>query len=176
MKRYICLILSCLLLLCFCGCHYSEGGDILEPVEFFYPRTSESFLYGAADGVITAEIREASGRINDLNYLLTMYLRGPQSSGLRSPFPAGCKPEEISLENTTLCVTLSAQFASLENMELTIACASLAKTCFSLTSAEHVRISASSSDQEVSMTLEPDTLLLTDYSAFKAQPATEETQ
>ena len=43
MKRIICLMLvSAFLLLS--GCYYSESGDILEPVEFFYPRTTDHFV------------------------------------------------------------------------------------------------------------------------------------
>ena len=49
MKRIVCLLLTVLLL---SGCHYSESGDILAPVEFFYPRNTDSFLYGAVDGAL----------------------------------------------------------------------------------------------------------------------------
>lgn len=175
MKRFVCLILAATLL-CLCGCHYSEHGDILEPVDFFYPRVSDGFLYGASDGVLAGEIREASGRLNDLNYLLTMYLRGPQSDGLRSPFPDGCKLQSVSWEGTILWITLSPEFATLENMELTLACASLAKTCFSVSSATAVRLMAESETQSVNLTISPDELWLADHSAFNDQPATEESQ
>lgn len=174
MKRWFIMVFSLLLLLSVCGCHYNEQGDIREPVEFFYPRVSDSFLYGASDGVIAGEIREASGRVGDLNYLLTMYLRGPQSSGLRSPFPAGCKLSAISWEGSILWVSLSSEFAALENLELTLACASLAKTCFSISSAAAVRLMAESETQTVSMTVSPDDLWLADYSAFETLSATEE--
>ena len=84
MKRLICLLLVSMFIL-LSACHYSESGDILEPVAFYYPRTSEQFVYGAPDGVLAAEMREASGHVNDLEYLIAMYLRGPQDEGLRSP-------------------------------------------------------------------------------------------
>lgn len=175
MKRCLCTVLAALLL-CLCGCHYNERGDVLEPVEFFYPRVSDGFLYGASDGVLAGEIREASGRSDDMNYLLTMYLRGPQSAGLRSPFPDGCNLQRVSWEGSILWVTLSPEFAELENMELTLACASLAKTCFSISSATAVRLMAESETQTVSMTVSPDDLWLADHSVFKTQPATEESE
>ena len=174
MKRIICLTLAALLLCCFCGCHYSDSGDILEPVEFFYPRQNASYVYGAEDGVLASEIREASGHADDLNYLLSMYLRGPQDPGLRSPFPAGCRLEEVRIDSDTVCVVLTAEFAALENVELTLACASLAKTCLALTDAQQVRIDAASPEKNISITLDADSLLLADYSAFEAQPVTEE--
>lgn len=174
MKRAICLMLALLLLGGMFGCHYSESGDILEPVEFFYPRQSDSFVYGAEDGVLAVEVREASGRTGDLNYLLSMYLRGPQDKNLRSPFPAGCTLEEVRSGGNTLCIVLSGEFTALENTELTLACASLAKTGLSLTDADRVRIDAASEEKTFSITLDKDSLLLTDHSVFDAQSATEE--
>ncbi len=169
MKRTLCLLLAALLLSGLWGCHYSDGGDILEPVEFFYPRRSETYVYGAEDGVIASEIREASGRIGDLNYLLTMYLRGPQDPSLRSPFPANCALEEVRSGGNTLCVVLSEDFMALEGMELTLACASLAKTGLALTGLERVRIESASDSKNFSMTLEKSSLLLSDDGVLDAQ-------
>ena len=176
MKRTVCLILVLLLLGSLLGCHYSENGDILEPVEFFYPRRSGQYVYGAEDGVIAAELREASGHTGDLNYLLSMYLRGPQDKNLRSPFPAGCKLEEVRFDGNTICIVLSGEFTALENTELTLACASIAKTGLSLSGAQWVRINAASDEKTFAITLDADSLLLADYSAFEAQSVTEEPQ
>lgn len=172
MKRTICLMLVLVFLL-LSGCHYSESGDILEPVEFYYPRVTKHFVYGAQDGVLTAEVREASGHVNDLSYLITMYLRGPQSANLRSPFPADCKLEEIRTGGNTLCIVLSGEFAELEGLEQTIACAALAKTCLSLSQMQRIRIDSTSENKTFSITLTEDSLLLADQSAFDAEPAQE---
>lgn len=168
MKRTLSLMLVLLLVCSVCGCHYSDSGDILEPVEFFYPRRSTGFIYGSAEGVITSELREASGHVNDLNYLLAMYLRGPQDADLRTPFPTGCRPEKIYAEDGTLYIRLSAEFAAVENAELTLACAALAKTCFSLTAYDRVCIDSESEDKSVHMTLDAGSLLFSDHSAFKS--------
>ena len=170
MKRIVCLLLTALL---FSGCHYSESGDILAPVEFFYPRNTDSFLYGAVDGVLAAEVREASGHVGDLNYLITMYLRGPQEENLRSPFPAGCRLEDVRSGGNVLCIILSGEFTELENTELTLACAALAKTCLPLSGMERLRIDAVSDKKTFTITLNEDSLLLADYSAFEASPAEE---
>lgn len=174
MKRAICLLLVLLSLASLSACYYSESGDILEPVEFFYPRKADSFVYGSESGVLAAEIREGSGHIGDLNYLLSMYLRGPQDGTLRSPFPAGCTLKEVRSGGNTLCIVLSAEFITLENTELTIACASLAKTGLSLSGMQRVRIDAASDTKTFSITLDEASLLLADHSAFDAQAASDE--
>ena len=173
MNRMICFMLALLLSCSLFGCHYNDSGDFLEPVEFFYPRRPENYAYGAADGVLASEIREGTGHIGDLTYLLSLYLRGPQDEGLRSPFPAGCKPEIVRQDGDTVYLVLSAEFAALENVELTVACASLTKTCLSLTDARQVRIDSTSESKTISITMNADSLLMSDYSAFDAQPVTE---
>ena len=170
MKRLICLMLALLLLCSLCSCHYSESGDILEPVEFFYPRKSDDFIYGSEEGVLAAEVREAAGHAGDLNYLLSLYLRGPQNSSLRSFFPDGCTLEEVRSGGNTLCIVLSSEFTQLEGMALTLACAGLARTCFSMTGAQRIRIDAASDEKTFTITLDADSLLLADYSAFEIQP------
>ena len=176
MKSAICLMLVLLSLTGLCACYYSESGDILEPVEFFYPRKTDSFIYGSESGVLAAEVREGSGHIGDLDYLLSMYLRGPQGENLRSPFPDGCRLEEVRTGGNTLCIVLSAEFVTLENAELTIACASLAKTGLSLSGMQRVRIDAASDKKTFSITLDEGSLLLADYSAFESRTTTEEPQ
>lgn len=174
MRRFACLLLAALFTVLLLGCHYSDSGDILEPVEFFYPRKTSAFDYGSADGIIDSEIREASGHVDDLNYLITMYLYGPQEPTLRSPFPAGCKLVNIRTESDTLHLHLSEVFASLENMELTIACTALARTCMSITDYQYVCIDATSDGKTVSMTLSADSVLFADNSAFNLHAAPEE--
>ena len=174
MNRVICLILTVLLLSSLCGCHFGKSADLLEPVEFCYPRRSDAFIYSADDGVLGTEMREASGHKDDLNYLLSMYLRGPQDNNLRSPFPDGCKLEEVRHGGNTVCLVLSAEFAALENVELTLACASLTKTCLGLTDASRIRIDAVSETKTVSITMDAKSLLLADYSAFENPQTPEE--
>ena len=162
MKAMIRLTAVIMLLVCLCACRYNDSGDILEPVEFFYPRKTATYVYGAADGVITSESREASGHVNDLNYLLAMYLRGPQDTGLRNPFPTGCKLEEVYAEGSTLYIRFSKEFATLENAELTLACASLSKTCFSIIGYEAISIHAEADGKLVHMELNPDSMQFSD--------------
>ena len=176
MKRILCLILTLLILAVMAGCHYHDNGEFLEPVEFYYPRQSEHFAYGAQDGVLAAEMREASGHTDDLEYLIPMYLRGPQDEKLRSPFPEGCTLVEVRSGGNMLVVILSEEFTTLEGTELTLACAGLARTCFSLTDAQRIRIDSSSANKTFAITLKPDSVLLLDDSALPLPTAAEPTQ
>ena len=176
MKRLIALILIILLVLSLPACHYSDSGDILEPVEFFYPRNLADYVYGSSDGLIAAEVREASGHVDDLNYLIAMYLRGPQDDGLRSPFPAGCRLEKVYTDDNTLYVRLSSEFTTLENIDLTLACASLAKTFLTMTGLDHICIDAASSEKTVHVILDADAIVFSDYSAFDVPPSAEHPQ
>lgn len=173
MKRVLCMMLALFLAVGLFGCHFGESSDMIEPVEFFYPRKPDHYAYGAEDGVFAAEIREASGHTGDLNYLISMYLYGPQDATLRSPFPAGCKLEIVRFEEDTLYLVLSSQFAELEYPDLTVACASLTKTCLSMTDARQVCINSTSASKTISITMDAASLLMSDYSAFEVQPITE---
>ena len=166
MKRVICLMLALLLLL-LTGCQYNESGGILEPVEFYYPRTSEGFLYGTDSGVFAAEAREASGHTGDLNYLISMYLHGPQSENLRSPFPADCTLEQVRAGGNTLNIVLSEAFMQLEGTELTLACAGLAQTFLPISGMQRIRIDSGAGEKTFTTTLYRDSLLLADFSAFE---------
>ena len=172
MKRMLCLILVLVFLL-LSGCHYSESGDILEPVEFYYPRETEHFVYGAQDGVLASEVREAAGHVDDFDYLIAMYLRGPQSEEPRSPFPAGCTLEKFRFGGSVLNIVLSEEFMQLENTELTLACAGLAKTFLPLFNAQRMRIDSSSGEAIFTITIYEDSLLFADESAFDGALAPE---
>jgi len=148
MKRISTLLLILLLLMGLCACELSDN-DVIEPVEFYYQRTE--YVYGGTGGVIAPETREASGHAGDLSYLLALYLRGPLDSGLKAPFPTSCKLLGFHMDGKTIRLTLDSTFASLKNMDLTLACACVAKTCFSLTDATQVHITALTPDDTPSL-------------------------
>ena len=165
MKRLAFLILVLLML---------TGCTPQDPQLHFYYRQKE-LVYGAADGVIAMEPREAPGHEDDLDYLLTLYLEGPLDDTLVSPFPQGTAMEGFTYSDATMYVTLNDVYASLDGMDHTIASACIAHTCFDLTKAEKVVIKCTSSEYgNKSITLTRDALLLTDDSTATA--STEPTQ
>ncbi len=136
MKKWIAPVLVVLILVALAGC----GSSLKEPVSFYYLRTAETIQYGAEDGMIASEEREASGHIEDLQYLLSLYLAGPLDLGLESPFPAGIKMDHLVIHRDSLVIVLSEDFSGLSGMDLTAACACLTATCFSLTDADEITI------------------------------------
>lgn len=160
MKKIICLLLA--VLLCITGCDFKQEDP--PGVLFYYLRDPDNFVYGAADGVVTSEERDPAGYRNNLKYLISLYLQGPVDENLQSPFPAGCKLVVIGQANDELTILLNSNFCTLKDMDLTLACVCLAKTCFSLTDVQRVRIMAESFSGQVSVdqTIHIDSLLLED--------------
>ena len=173
MKRLICLCLILALLLPLFGCETAEADGT---VEFYYQRTT--YVYGSEDGVIASEIREVSDRSNTLPYVLSLYLRGPLDTNLKAPFPTSTKMLGVTQDGSTLCVTLDSTFTELKNLELTLACACIAKTCFSLADVTQVQIRsvAPDSGDSVNMIISVDNLLMENNSGLPQQTITEESQ
>ncbi len=159
--RKRCLAAALCLLLCaaLAGCMAEENG-----ITFYYLR--REYAYGTEDAVIAPETREAQSARN-LEYLLRLYLDGPLTDAYVSPFPSGTHLISLGTEDGTLTVTLSEEFAALEGADLTLAAASLARTCFALTDAEEITILAAA-PEEVCLTLNRDSLVLLDDSAAEA--------
>ncbi len=146
MKR---LTLSILILsLLISGCAF--GGDGLkEPVTFYYLRdhsTPEGYDAFFTEGAIGSENREAAGHRQDLTYLLKLYLQGPLDSDLKSPFPVASKITDIQQKDRTLTVTMNAVPSRYNDMDLTISCACLARTCMGLVDVDTVTIQAFTTD------------------------------
>lgn len=177
MKRLISVIL--ILALCLSGCDFGRD-RMKEPVSFYYLREhsgSDDYDVFFTEGAIGAETREAAGHRNDLNYLLALYLQGPMDAQFESPFPVGSKIEDIQNENGELTIVMNTISSRFNDMELTIACACLAKTCMGLTDADVVTVEAYGPNKKAlfSRSFTEDSLILEDLYTQGAE-ATEETQ
>ena len=153
MKRVICLLLTLLLLCCLYGC------DQEAEIHFFYSRIEVQ--YGISDGVIASEPRSIETDGRDLSYLLKLYLEGPISQELRSPFPRGTSLEALIQEDSIIVITLTEPFDELQNMDYMIACTCIASTCFGLTEADTVTIKTDVS----TLTLSRESVVLEDLTA-----------
>ena len=156
MRKIIALALAILLMVGLTGCI-----DIDDTATFYYTRFEDSYLYGMDNAVIAGEYRDVAGHSGDLKYLLTLYFHGPTTEYLRSPFPSGMVLRSVEQIGSAIHVELSASLTMLTGTDLTLACACLARTCFSLTDAQSVTISSEGLGF-VSMTLTRDSLLLVD--------------
>lgn len=156
MKKRLSLLLIFALLISLAGCSPAQGN-----IRFYYPRSE--IQYGQADGVIASESREAPGHEEDLTYLLMLYLEGPISQELTSPFPEGTTLQQLDIQENALSIVLSDALSQLDAMDYTIACACLAQTCFGLGEFDSVTVS-STLPGSTSITLTPDSVMFSDNS------------
>lgn len=150
MKKMITAFLAFCLLLSLFGCGAESNPDE-EAILFYYPRVTGEYEYGASDGVISFEERDPAGHRNNLRYLLTLYLLGPVDESLVSPFPDGCQILDLKREEMEVTITFNSSLLTLKDMDLTLACVSLARTCFGLTDAQILRIISESTDGQTTI-------------------------
>ena len=162
MNKLICLLLVVGLILSLCGCSYD---GIQEPVSFYYRNIEND--YSSEHVVIAPELREASGHRHDPEYLLNLYLHGPSDPFLMSPFPEGTKLIKCKIQDNVLSVQLSNQISKMNDLDLTLACACIAKTCFSIADVSKVQITAGDPNHidYVDIMISPDDILEIDNSA-----------
>lgn len=154
MKRIICLLLTFLLLSCLAGCTGSE-----DTVYFYY--TPSQIDYGADRELLVAEKRSSLSREDELSYLLSFYFQGPLDKDLKLPVPEGTQVVSLRRTGDTLTLTMSQEFGQLKNMDLTLACSCIAKTCFGLTDAENITFVTDFEDG-IHITVSRDGLVLDD--------------
>ena len=124
MRRISCTILALLLASSLYGC--GKKDNIRVPVNFYY--CTNLINYNSSDGVVSCEIRDASGYESNHTELLSLYLKGPVSDGFRSPFPTNVQIESLKQSNDAVTIILSNDFFQLTGRDQT-----LAHTCLSLT-------------------------------------------
>lgn len=160
MKQMICIALLILLLLP--GCAQQE--EFTAPVRFYFLKNNVTYF--TSDGVIASEMREAAEHRNDHEYLLRMYLAGPESPELRRIFPKNIALVKLELNDGKALVVLNDAAARLTGLDLTIACACLTATVCELTGVASVTIRAETQplDGQKSITMDKNHLLLIDSS------------
>ena len=164
MKRTICLMLMAVLILS--GCSFGSKQDD-HAVTFYYLhqyRDQDSYDRFFFDGAIGTETWEVPIRREDLNYLLALYMQGPNDDQFRSPFPAGSKILETRTEDGHLTIVMNAIASQSNEMDVTVSCACIARTCMELVDVDAVTVKAlGPGGQELfSRTFTNDTLILVD--------------
>lgn len=132
MKQFICCLLVFSCLLCLNGCRADNDG---KTANFYYIRNS--YIYGQADGVMAAEVREIEEFSNEREILLA-YLAGPTDPLLVSPFPRETEITEFYYEGDTLYITLCDHISTLAKAKQVLACACIARTAMELTGVKAV--------------------------------------
>ena len=161
MKRILCFLLSASLMIALSGCIAYAQPRYEDPVRFFY--RSADVAYQDPAGVIQAETRDAAQNRRNSEQLLRMYLEGPESQELRSPFPAGTKLVQFDLNGESAQIMLSFSGTEPKGIDLSIAFACLTKTCLEIAPVKSVTITLENST--VSVTMDADSIILHDSSA-----------
>lgn len=121
----------------------------------------QSFHYTSPDGSMGRELRELTDRVDDLNYLIHLYLLGPQNENLIAIFPRTTQLLSAELAENTLTIHLSSGSSTLSDIQFTLAAAGLARSCLEFSAAQTVVIHCG--DREI--TLDSTNMLFTDESA-----------
>lgn len=135
MKRFFPLLLIVALL--FSGCSLFSF-EQREPVLFYYLRAE--YQPGQPDGTVAAEERDGTGHITDPDYLLRLYLTGPHSEELISPFPEDVQLTNIRTGKNVVTITLSGSPDTLSEAEMILASSCLTLTCLDIFDQDSVMI------------------------------------
>lgn len=165
MKKNLCLLLSLALLLTLVGCGKES---VRVPGEFYYRRTAT--VYGTENGVIAPEVRELASIESDPEAILDLYLKGPVSIGLESPFPRDSRVENWQIQDRTLVLTMNEAFTAISGVELTIACVCITRTMLGILDVDQVRFLSEDTllNGQKELTLSADLISLTDDSLDQA--------
>ena len=137
MKKVIAIVLILCLALGCTGCRLPFGiGN--ETVVFYYEQAQ--YQYGEPDAVIFGEERDITGHVSDMQYLLSLYMMGPISDTLHSPFPTGMQVLDVKVRMDLVRITVSEELNTLSDARYSLALACLAMTCLELSEQESVVI------------------------------------
>jgi len=164
MKRFFSLLLAPLLLLSLVGC----GNTISDQTNFYY--CNVNYQFGDNNSVIVSETRDITSHKEDVPYLISLYLAGPSSKKLESPFPKNTKLISVETNSTGTTVELSNLERQLSDAEFILACACLTLSTMEFTYSEQVTIISGSK----TITMDRNDLML--YDTITAETVVEETE
>ena len=129
--RIVAILLCALMIFSLFGCAPKEKFNT--PVAFYY--CLQNINHSNEKRVFDKEIHEGKEFTNDLVGLLNIYLKGPSSVSLYSPFPIKGQILGSKQEGNVLTLYLSEQFDRLPIDKLSLSIACLAQTVFEYASA-----------------------------------------
>lgn len=163
MKKMLAVILLTALLVGLCACERIQAqGELVQPFDFYYRAAETDF--SSSTGSIGVETRDLGATALTDEALITLYLQGPESEDLLSPFPPNVRLVEVRTSAALINVKLSSEYANLQGIDASIADACITKTLLGLGSGRRVRIA--SVDEEGAelrvVTLDGSDILLSD--------------
>ena len=137
MKRFVTIFLVLILITATTACTNMQKQG--RAVQFYYP--TEKVKHGTEQGVIASETRYFNEEEALLN-IISMYIQGPVSEDLRSPFPADLTVKELIRSSASIKMILSDHIAEQSGINLTLTCACIQKTLNGITGVDAVQIAA----------------------------------
>lgn len=162
MKRFFSCLLIVLFVLSLTGC----GNSVSDYTDFYY--CNIEYPFGKDGSVIVSETRDITGHKGELSYLISLYLAGPSSKNLESPFPNNVKLVSAQVEENCTTIELSSFSRQLSDSEMVLACACLSLSAMEITGTEEVTIVSG----EKNITMNKNDLLL--FDTVTAAEVTEE--
>ena len=154
MKHFTVLLLCALICLSCLGCDISDGSS----VNFYYYRNPDEYQYFEESGAIQTEARDLLGHLDDLRYMVGLYMAGPMDENLLVPFSKSTKLITAQQNGSRVYIELSDHTNALTDSEFTLACTALTLTCMDFTECSDVTITSGYR----TMTLNTDNIILTD--------------
>lgn len=145
MKRFVSILLLCALLLALCACgadRTKTGKGMSLPVLFYYcgSDAEEAAHYEQDTGALQWEYRDLGTQWPEPKAVLELYLEGPVSESLRSPFPEDVFVREALLEDGLLTVRFNDALSQLSGVDMTMAAACLVYTMAQYPGVEFVQL------------------------------------
>ena len=141
MKKILSLILAfCLLLTCAaCGRNKGVAQESGVEVEFFYETKNSEQMENLSDNMaVVSEIRTYDAF--SLQELLSIYLRGPVSDQLASPFPRGTAVLDVYTEDGKMILKMSGEYFTLMGIDLSLANYCLGSTVCAYTNLDSIAV------------------------------------
>lgn len=140
MNKKLFLLPVLLLLLILIGCRIDQGKkpDPVQPFTFYYRAASTSF--DDENGLIRPEVRDLGNKVYTDEELFRLYLRGPLSSSLSSPFPKDVELLSAERSGSQISFSLRERYDSMTGINGSIADVCLARTALQLEGIRKVRI------------------------------------
>ena len=141
MKK-LCILILCtaLFLQILCACSQKKE-ELVQPTDFYY--CNSEIGYNSISAVIGSERREAVSFQNNIDTMLSAYLKGPSSPDLYSPVPATASLIGSSLSDGELYLEFNEAFSELSGVQLSICCSCILMTVYAFCGVETVHFSAS---------------------------------
>ena len=143
------------------GCSFFPQ-TIQKPVSFYY--ISAEPEYGSETGYICPEARETAGILSEQE-ILSVYLAGPISEELISPFPEGSTILQLYNAGSITNISLSPHFKELKGIKLITAGGCFAKTVMELTGCDTVIFTVEGGFEDISgpLTFRKNDMIFSDF-------------